>query len=64
MAQTLFQINLFISSSLKEVKQLDSKELIRTFMMKPDLYINIEMVMQANCVKSVDETMISKYNNI
>jgi CRISPR/Cas system-associated protein Csx1 len=32
------------SLSLNEVKELDSKELTRTFMMKPDLYRNIEMV--------------------
>ena len=38
------------SRSLKEVKELDSKELIRTFMIKPDLYRTIEMVMQAICV--------------
>jgi protein-arginine kinase len=35
------------SLSLKDVKELDSKELIRKFLMKPDLYRNIEMVVQA-----------------
>ena len=57
------------SLSLKEVKELDSKELTRTFMIKPDLYRNIEMVLQAICVgciklsvESVAESMISKYN--
>jgi hypothetical protein len=38
------------SLSLNEVTELDSKELIRTFMMKPNLYRNIEMVMQEICV--------------
>ena len=33
--------------SLKEVKELDSKELIGKSLMKPDLYRNIEMVLQA-----------------
>jgi hypothetical protein len=33
------------SLSLKEVKDLVSKELTRTFMIKPDLYRNIEMVL-------------------
>jgi hypothetical protein len=57
------------SLSLKEVKELDSKELNRTFMIRPDLYRNIEMVVQAiivGCiklsVKSVAESMILKYN--
>ena len=57
------------SLSLKEIKELDSKELTRTFMIKPDLYRNIEMVLQAICVgciklsvESVAESMISKYN--
>jgi hypothetical protein len=55
--------------SLKEVKELDSKELISAFNMKPDLYGNIVMVMQAisvGCIKlsveSFAELMISKYN--
>jgi hypothetical protein len=48
---------------------LDSKELTRMFMIKPDLYRNIEMVLQAICVgciklsvESISESMISKYN--
>jgi hypothetical protein len=56
------------SLSLKEVKELEL-ELTRTFMNKPDLYRNIEMVLQAICVgciklsvESVAESMISKYN--
>ena len=57
------------SLSLKEAQELDSKELIRSFLKKPHLYENIEMVMQAICVgciklsvESVAESMISKYN--
>ena len=57
------------SLSIKEVKEVDSKELTRTFMIKPDLYKNIKMVLQAICVgciklsvESVAESMISKYN--
>jgi CRISPR/Cas system-associated protein Csx1 len=38
------------SLSLKEVKELDSKELSRTFMIQPDLHRNIEMFLQAICV--------------
>ena len=50
------------SLSLKEVKELKSKKLIRTFMMKPDLYKNIEMVICVGCIKlsveSVADSMI------
>ena len=57
------------SLSRKEVKELDSEDLSRTFMIKPDPYRNIEMFLPSICVgciklsvESVAESMISKYN--
>ena len=46
------------SLSLKEVKELKSKKMIRTFIMKPDLHKNIEMVICVGC--RFDD--IAKYN--
>ena len=55
--------------SIQEVKDIDSKEFIKNFLAKPELFKNIEMVMQAisvGCIKlsveSVAESIISKYN--
>jgi hypothetical protein len=60
-----------LPASLNEVKELNSKALTRTFMIKSDLYRNIEMVLHTICVgciklsaESVAESMISKYNII
>ena len=49
--------------SIQEVKDIDSKEFIKNFLAKPELFKNIDSV---GCIKlsmeSVAESMISKYN--
>ena len=58
----------FGNKTLDDIKEADSKQIMKTFMRTPALYREIEMVLQATVigaikisVESVAESIISKY---